>query len=99
MASNPSRAKRRISSKASHGFFSRFRRSTRCALVSVLVSAIKEKPTASFLLAMGSISADTKKSLGQQPPCARRHECTTTSTTTHAVVILLVKEQHNVIRF
>ena len=38
--SNPSRAKRRISSRPSQGFFSRFRRSTRCAFVSLGAAVI-----------------------------------------------------------
>src|SRR5208282_1394534 len=37
---NPSRAKRRISSRPSHGFLERLRRSTLCALVSAAVIVI-----------------------------------------------------------
>ena len=59
----------------------------------------KEKPTASFLLAVGWISAGTKKSLSQQPPGARRHDCATTSTTAHAVETLLVLVGHLCRRF
>src|SRR5450759_1947848 len=43
MESYPSRAKRRISSRPSQGFFSRFRRSTLCVFVSWSALAIKKK--------------------------------------------------------
>src|SRR5580704_3873985 len=59
MEAKPSRAKRRISSRPSHGFLVRLRRSTRCAVVSlaVVVGAVvvieklgeNKKPTARLL--------------------------------------------------
>src|SRR4030081_931952 len=93
MESNPSRAKRRISSRPSHGFLERLRRSTRCALVSFAVFVIilalllvpdcfvpeNEKPTARFIWRW-VISAGFKRNpLVRQPPCARAHACTTTT--------------------
>src|ERR1700731_2014906 len=41
---NPSRAKRRISSSPSQGFFERFKRSTLCAFVSFLASLVAAFP-------------------------------------------------------
>src|SRR5580658_7344473 len=98
MESKPVRAKPRISSSASQGFFSRFRRSTRCAFVSfaVPVCAIKRKTHRQLSTGGGSIIAGSKKSLSQQPPGARRHDCATTSTTAHAVEILLVLDCHHI---
>jgi hypothetical protein len=59
MDPNPSLAKRRISSNPSHGFFSRFRRSTRWAFVSLMEFVIKkQKPTAKNAPGGGLISAD-----------------------------------------
>src|ERR1700682_4872153 len=93
MESNPSRAKRRISSRPSHGFLERLRRSTRCALVSFAAFVINylarllltgfvpenKKPTARFIWRW-VISAGFKRNpLVRQPPCARAHACTTTT--------------------
>src|SRR5438477_10602104 len=75
----PSREKRRISSRPSQGFFSLLSRSTRCAFVSVTEFGIKNPPPA-IRTGGGSISAEFKKFLGQQPPCASGHTHTTTST-------------------
>jgi hypothetical protein len=44
------------------------------------------KPTASNL-AMGWISADVNKLLGQQTPGARTHGCATTLTAAHAAIL------------
>src|SRR6266446_706842 len=99
MESKPSRAKRRISSRPSHGFLERLRRSTCCALVSFAVFVINclvrlfvpdcfvpenKKPTARFVWRW-VISAGFKRNpLLRQPPCARAHACTTTTAHAHA---------------
>src|SRR3954447_13049371 len=96
MDANPSRAKRRISARPSHGFCARLRRSTRCAVVSfpvfvfvlvVMLSVFfqifagKKKPTARCAGGGLMMSAYLKKKfLGQQPPRASAHACTTTTT-------------------
>jgi hypothetical protein len=97
MDSNPSRAKRRISSNPCHGFISRFRRSAFCAFVSlagIVISygpkhpaKIKNPPPGSS--GDGFMSAGVKKNfLGQQPPRASAHACTTTtSATAHSAKI------------
>jgi hypothetical protein len=44
---------------------------------------------------MGSENAETKKSLDQRPPSARRHGCATTAThATTGPVLLVLSEQH-----
>src|SRR6266567_6493308 len=96
MESNPSRAKRLISSRPSQGFFSRFRRSTLSAFVSWSGSAIKRKTHRQPSLAMGCLEyAETKKFLGQQPPSARRHGCATTTHITASPVLLVLSKQHS----
>src|SRR5882724_6568723 len=54
IALNPSREKRRISSRPSQGFFSRFNRSTRCAFVSVFVGIKNHRQH--LVLAVGTIA-------------------------------------------
>jgi hypothetical protein len=57
----------------------------------LIAFVIKEKPTASFLLAMGYMCAEKlKKRLGQQFPHARRHERATTTTGAHLPAIFAV---------
>jgi hypothetical protein len=91
MDSNPSRAKRRISSNPCQGFISRFKRSAFCALVSLagfviklwseMSGKIKNPPPGSS--GDGFMSAGVKKNfLGQQPPRASAHACTTTTSAT-----------------
>src|SRR5512146_1428001 len=93
MEANPSCAKQRISSSPSHGFFSRFRRSARCALVSRSVFAIKVKNPPPALFWRWVINAETKRFLNQHFP-ARRHQRTTTSASAHPAE--LGKRRHNV---
>src|ERR1019366_1598769 len=93
MDAKPSRAKRRISSRPSHGFLERFRRSTLCALVSFTMFVIacfapdcfvleNKKPTARLLWRWVISAGITISYLGRQPPRASAHGCTTTSTHT-----------------
>src|SRR5277367_744303 len=100
MESKPPRAKRRISSRPSQGLKERFKRSTFCALVSLIASAIfalqncrkKEKPTARCSLAVG-ITAVFMKFLSQQFTCTRAHACTTT-TRAHADLARVAETCH-----
>src|SRR5580698_5593302 len=98
----PSRAKRRISSRPSHGFLARFRRSTRCAVVSFAVVVISskpgnfypenKKPTARCVWRWVDECLVKKEFLGQQPPRASAHTCTTTtSAEAHRAKILTIR--------
>src|SRR5260370_15029799 len=93
MESNPSRANRRISSRPSHGFLERLRRSTLCALFSFAAFVIRslarlfvpncfvpenKKPTARFVWRWVISAGFRTNPLVRQPPCARSHACTTT---------------------
>src|SRR3954453_14651174 len=86
--SNPLRAKPRISSRHSQAFFSRFRRSARCALVSVvgiLWDLSRKKQNPRHFVWRGSLESASIPKLRLPPPHAR-NERTTTGTGAHSHV-------------